>query len=223
MPPKSPARSTCKPPEQAATPPGCPHPKPATSCSATTNTAHQDPGIRLGIARADVAGKIRNSRRVLIHAAADAVPALPDADSLDQVMDIEVRAARVYFAPPRLFMRTSDDFPSFTSRSRRPPTDSTNALCSFLYGLLRQLAHSAAEQVGLDPYLGFLHGLRPAKPALALDLMEVLRSPLRRPLRPHASEPQVAAPQTVRIAARRNLATHRERPTRRLRRMAGTP
>jgi CRISPR-associated protein Cas1 len=28
---------------------------------------------------------------------------------------------------------------------------------------------------GLDPYVGFLHGLRPGKPALALDLMEELR------------------------------------------------
>ncbi|MGH3520296.1 MAG: CRISPR-associated endonuclease Cas1, partial [Haloechinothrix sp.] len=33
----------------------------------------------------------------------------------------------------------------------------------------------ALEQVGLDPYLGYLHGIRPGKPALALDLMEEFR------------------------------------------------
>jgi CRISPR-associated protein Cas1 len=46
---------------------------------------------------------------------------------------------------------------------------------SFLYGLLRTSIHGSAEEVGLDPYVGFLHGLRPGKPALALDLMEEFR------------------------------------------------
>jgi CRISPR-associated protein Cas1 len=35
---------------------------------------------------------------------------------------------------------------------------------------------AAAEAVGLDPQLGFLHGLRPGRPALGLDLMEELRA-----------------------------------------------
>jgi CRISPR-associated protein Cas1 len=30
----------------------------------------------------------------------------------------------------------------------------------------------------MDPQVGYLHALRPGKPALALDLMEELRSPL---------------------------------------------
>jgi len=37
------------------------------------------------------------------------------------------------------------------------------------------MVHGAAEQVGLDPYIGYLHGLRPGKPALVLDLMEEFR------------------------------------------------
>lgn len=32
--------------------------------------------------------------------------------------------------------------------------------------------------VGLDPAAGFLHTLRPGRPALALDLMEELRAPI---------------------------------------------
>jgi CRISP-associated protein Cas1 len=48
----------------------------------------------------------------------------------------------------------------------------------FAYGLLRSLIHGAAETVGLDPHLGFLHGIRPGKPALVLDLMEEFRAPL---------------------------------------------
>jgi CRISPR-associated protein Cas1 len=34
---------------------------------------------------------------------------------------------------------------------------------------------SACQGVGLDPTVGFLHGFRPGRPALALDLMEAFR------------------------------------------------
>lgn len=60
-------------------------------------------------------------------------------------------------------------------RSRQPPTDPVNCLLSFGYGMLRGAVHGALEHVGLDPFIGYLHGIRPAKPALALDLMEELR------------------------------------------------
>lgn len=34
------------------------------------------------------------------------------------------------------------------------------------------------EQVGLDPYIGYLHGVRSGQPSLALDLMEEFRAML---------------------------------------------
>ncbi len=63
----------------------------------------------------------------------------------------------------------------FRGRSRRPPLDPVNALLSFLYTLLAHDCRSAAESVGLDPAVGFLHRDRPGRPSLALDLMEELR------------------------------------------------
>ena len=66
----------------------------------------------------------------------------------------------------------------FEGRNRRPPEDPVNALLSFLYTLLKNDVQSALEGVGLDPAAGFLHTLRSGRPALALDLMEELRSPL---------------------------------------------
>jgi CRISPR-associated protein Cas1 len=60
-------------------------------------------------------------------------------------------------------------------RSRRPPRDRTNAVLSFLYALVRSECTAALEGVGLDPQVGYLHALRPGRPALALDLMEELR------------------------------------------------
>ena len=35
---------------------------------------------------------------------------------------------------------------------------------------------SALETVGLDPYIGFLHTLRPGRASLSLDMMEELRA-----------------------------------------------
>ncbi|MGW9676149.1 type I-C CRISPR-associated endonuclease Cas1c [Streptomyces koyangensis] len=158
--------------------------------------SHADAEARLGIARNIVAGKIRNSRWVLLRAARDSAPtakarlreaaatlaegiaATSTAESLDTLMGVEGNAARTYFAALAFAIRPADGIPAFAHRNRRPPTDPVNALLSYTYGLLRGLVHGAAEQVGLDPYIGFLHGIRPAKPALALDLMEEFRPAL---------------------------------------------
>ncbi|MBX3013024.1 MAG: type I-D CRISPR-associated endonuclease Cas1 [Caldilineaceae bacterium] len=66
----------------------------------------------------------------------------------------------------------------FTGRHRRPPTDPINALLSFGYTLLMNHVLSAAQIVGFDPYIGFLHSEGYGKPALALDLMEEMRTPI---------------------------------------------
>ena len=42
--------------------------------------------------------------------------------------------------------------------------------------MLASEVQSALETVGLDPYVGFLHTLRPGRASLALDLMEELRA-----------------------------------------------
>lgn len=148
------------------------------------------PARTLDLARAFVKGKVRNSRSVLLRAAreADRIPpqvrralgtmdwaleTLPDAADVDAVRGIEGQAAAEYFrAFPQLLR--NDDF-SFSTRTKRPPRDAVNALLSFIYALVRGDCASALEGVGLDPQIGFLHVLRPGRPALALDLMEEFR------------------------------------------------
>jgi CRISPR-associated protein Cas1 len=155
--------------------------------------AHADPGRRLAIARCCVAGKIQNSRQILLRGARDAnsyrqdevraaaedlaglLPAADKAETIDELLGTEGAAARAYYRGFGLLLRPDDDIPAFVLRTKRPPADPVNAVLSFLYGLLRSNIHGSAEQVGLDPYIGFLHGLRPGKPALALDLMEEYR------------------------------------------------
>lgn len=64
----------------------------------------------------------------------------------------------------------------FAGRNRRPPKDPINAMLSFVYTLLANECAAALETVGLDPYVGFMHSLRPGRTSLALDLMEELRA-----------------------------------------------
>ena len=49
-------------------------------------------------------------------------------------------------------------------------------MLSFAYTLLANDTAAALESVGLDPYVGFLHTLRPGRCSLALDLMEEFRA-----------------------------------------------
>ncbi|MFC3996513.1 type I-C CRISPR-associated endonuclease Cas1c [Nocardiopsis sediminis] len=153
---------------------------------------HTDRAARLEIARACVAGKVQNSRQVILKGARDvtgqrkndlrtlavdleasltAASAAPDIDTL---LGVEGAAARAYFEALAILVR-ADTGLVFPGRVRRPPTDPVNALLSFLYGMVRSMVQGACEQVGLDPYVGFLHGIRPGKPALALDMMEEFR------------------------------------------------
>jgi CRISPR-associated protein Cas1 len=99
-------------------------------------------------------------------------------EGVDALRGDEGEAANLYFASFDDLIRNDDPALRFRGRSRRPPLDPINALLSFLYTLLTHDCRSAAEGVGLDPAVGFLHRDRPGRPSLALDLMEELRPAL---------------------------------------------
>lgn len=155
------------------------------------------PTRTLEIARACVAGKLQNSRQVLLRAAREApdaadggvlgaaavhlarvIDAVRQVGSLDEVRGHEGDAARTYFAVFDRAIRADRAAFRLHQRTRRPPIGRTNALLSFLYTLLTADCAAAVQGVGLDPQVGYLHALRPGRPALALDLMEELRPAL---------------------------------------------
>jgi CRISPR-associated protein Cas1 len=155
--------------------------------------SHLDPGRSLALAKAFVAGKIQNARQVLLRGARDlpqfgeplseacenlaaALPRVATARDHDEVRGIEGMAAQLYFDVfDYLVLAEPSEF-AFKTRSRRPPRDRLNALLSFVYSIATSDCVAALEGVGLDPQCGFLHVLRPGRPALALDLVEEFRS-----------------------------------------------
>lgn len=156
--------------------------------------AMMDESKTIAIARPIVAGKIKNSRQNLLRAARDAnakatkerlsvaaqglvaqMECLRAETTLDGIRGVEGMAASIYFgAFGAMIARPPSEF-AFVTRTRRPPRDRVNALISFLYSILATDCTGALEGVGLDPQAGFLHALRPGRPALALDLMEEFR------------------------------------------------
>jgi len=160
------------------------------------------PSFCLRLARALVAGKIRNQRTMLmrnhVEPPSRALALLKcyqeDAEaarSMEQLLGIEGNAARSYFENFAGMIKIgpaeaedvdaegdgarSDLSFDFTCRNRRPPRDPVNALLSLAYSLLAKDLTIVCHTVGFDPYLGFFHQPRFGRASLALDLMEPFR------------------------------------------------
>lgn len=152
----------------------------------------KDEQFALSISKLFIAGKIQNYRNILARflrdngnneAVKDTVAQMKycklkalSVSDMDSLRGIEGDAASRYFDVfPQLILHQKGDF-VFHGRNRRPPKDAVNAMLSFVYTLIASDMTAALETVGLDPYIGFLHTLRPGRTSLALDMMEELRA-----------------------------------------------
>lgn len=105
----------------------------------------------------------------------DALSKVNEASGLDELRGLEGKAAEQYFSVfDDMILNQKEDF-AFRTRNRRPPLDNVNAALSFAYTILAGDCANALSSVGLDPYVGFMHGDRPGRSSLALDLMEEMR------------------------------------------------
>ncbi len=152
----------------------------------------EDENVALHLGKLFISGKIFNSKNILrrfirdngmdenVEYAAKLLDRsrknVAKAESMDVLRGEEGRAANVYFGVfDHLILNQKSEF-SFDGRSRRPPKDEVNAMLSFIYTLIANEVAAALESVGLDPYVGFMHTLRPGRASLALDMMEELRA-----------------------------------------------
>lgn len=99
---------------------------------------------------------------------------------MDVLRGIEGQSAKAYFDIfDRLITKQKEDF-IMVDRTKRPPLDRVNAVLSFLYTVCTNDIASALECVGLDPYIGVFHTLRPGRVSLACDIMEEFRALIER-------------------------------------------
>ncbi|WP_375431391.1 CRISPR-associated endonuclease Cas1 [uncultured Friedmanniella sp.] len=147
--------------------------------------------VGIEIATLIIAGKIRNSRTLLMRNAkttADSkvIASLKEleqrarsASSRSSLLGYEGTAARLYFEQFSTMLNDKNAEVSrlfdVNGRNRRPPRDPINCLLSFCYSLLVKDLVATCIGVGLDPYIGVLHSTRFGRPSLALDLQEEFR------------------------------------------------
>lgn len=151
-----------------------------------------DEGFSLNLSRLFIAGKVHNYHSVLCRYLRDygvnedversaqflkrRKGNILNAVSLEELRGYEGDAASEYFGVfGHLLLNQKNEFP-FSGRNKRPPKDAVNAMLSFAYTLLANEVTAALETVGLDPYVGFLHTIRPGRASLALDVMEEMRA-----------------------------------------------
>ena len=147
-----------------------------------------DAAFALKTARAITHAKLHNTRTLLLRyrrewAGREIEPAIERLTellqqvervrSLNSLRGVEGAGAAAYFGIFRHLLRRPGW--DFRGRVRRPPGDPINVLLSFGYTLLVRYIESAVAAVGLDPYLGFLHGDAHNRPSLALDIAEEFR------------------------------------------------
>ncbi len=154
----------------------------------------EDAAAALDIGKNMLTGKVFNARWILERATRDhslsmdtvrlkaasatlkdTIPRIRNAETAESLRGVEGDAAATYFGVFDELILNNDAAFAFHGRNRRPPLDIVNAMLSFSYSLLAENCASALESVGLDPYVGFFHTVRPGRASLALDLMEELR------------------------------------------------
>ncbi|WP_158058424.1 CRISPR-associated endonuclease Cas1 [Halorussus halophilus] len=133
----------------------------------------------LDLAKAMIAGKIRNARTLLSRKGVHGTDVLKDlgvraenATNKDGLRGTEGEAAERYFN--RLDETLTDGW-TFEKRTKRPPEDHINSLLSLTYVMMKNEVLSGLRQYNLDPFLGVLHADRHGRPSLALDLQEEFR------------------------------------------------
>jgi len=149
-----------------------------------------DDQFQIELARIIVKAKIRNGKKILqrfllnhpdmhftkeLETIETTLQKLDSQKTVNSLMGSEGIATALYF---NAFGKMIKGEMSFESRSRRPPKDPVNALLSFGYTLLTNEILALVLAHGLDPHIGFLHGVVYGRPSLALDIVEEFRHPV---------------------------------------------
>jgi CRISPR-associated protein Cas1 len=151
---------------------------------------HKDDEFKLMIAKSIIDAKLKNQRTLILRyqrnhpgidfaserdTIANALSSLTHAKAIPSIMGLEGASTGAYF---RCYAKMLSRNFAFEKRTRHPPLDPVNALLSLGYVLITNEIAALVEAAGLDPFIGFLHGVRYGRRSLALDLVEEFRHPV---------------------------------------------
>ena len=140
------------------------------------------------LARKIVVAKIKNQRAVLnylgkyhrhslLQSASEDLSLNADkalqAKDIETLLGFEGTSANVYFQVLREAKLFSS---SFVKREGRGSQEINNAMLNLGYAVLSSYILNSVVNAGLEPYLGVMHGRRPGKMSLVLDIMEEYRA-----------------------------------------------
>lgn len=148
-----------------------------------------DAAFALARAKSWVEAKIHRQYQLLLHCAQqphiavntlhhplkrleNALAGIGAAVSIPALRGVEGSAAAAYFSGLASYLPGSL---GFHERNRKPPRDPFNVVLSLGYTLLHFEMVRQIHLVGLDPCIGFYHGLAHGRESLACDLVEPMR------------------------------------------------
>lgn len=147
----------------------------------------QQEDIRLELSKRLVVAKLTNQRVWLrrhlstdhhsVSSLSRILKQIDQAESIGQLMGYEGEAAKLHFQGLSEMIGKESGL-EWLGRHKHPSPDPLNSLLSFGYSILMQQAVTGSHLAGLDPFFGFYHGMKHGKPSLALDLMEIYRTPI---------------------------------------------
>lgn len=91
---------------------------------------------------------------------------------INELRGVEATARKVYY---RCFDAILRDPFELTKREYNPPSNETNALISFLNGMVYTAAVSAIRKTALDPTIGFVHEPGERRFTLSLDIADIFK------------------------------------------------
>ncbi len=95
------------------------------------------------------------------------------ASSVSEIMAVEGRAKEIYYS--LIDTLIEDEFFKIGKREKRPPSNATNALISFVNSLVYTATLSEIYKTQLDPTISYLHEPSTGRFSLSLDISEIFK------------------------------------------------
>jgi CRISPR-associated protein Cas1 len=152
--------------------------------------AHLDSEKRVAVARSFIEAKLERSDQMLnwlgeshdierdIRSFREEAHGLGHAKTVDEIRNVEARAAETYWRAFQKAVPVKLEFKSRSTKARNRQynaSDPVNALLNYGYAFLQSSVRRAINTTGLDASLGYLHEDQPATTPLVYDFQEPYR------------------------------------------------